>query len=140
MSKRWTFLKKRMIDTAIQFFNTAFACGILVTLFWFYEYFGKTLTVASFFTIMQIYNNFKQKIYDSADLINSFTEAMVSIRRLNCFFISEELSYDNIRYARNAIEDDKNNDRFAALNEDDRFRQRPEPLMLESGKMSFSEK
>ena len=68
----------------------------MVSIFGFYMLFGGVLDVANLNTILQIFNKFKKKIYSSANMINTFTEALVSIRRLNNFLISEEIGDQNV--------------------------------------------
>jgi ABC-type multidrug transport system fused ATPase/permease subunit len=79
---------------------------MMVSIFGFYMFFGGVLDVANLNTILQIFNRFKKKIYRSADLINTFTEALVSIRRLNNFLVSEEIDDQNVIEHSNLPNDD----------------------------------
>jgi ABC-type multidrug transport system fused ATPase/permease subunit len=96
LKKMWIDIKKKVLDNFLGTTNVIFNCGMLIAILGFYVYFGGELNVANLFTILGVFQRFKSKIYDSADLINSFTTAMVSIRRLNNFFISEEMETEAV--------------------------------------------
>ena len=92
------FAKRFLFDHLLYVVNNSFAILLLVSLFGFYMYFGNVLTVSSVFTILQIFQRFKDKINQSSDLLNSVTESWVSVLRLNTFFVSEEIDFSIINY------------------------------------------
>ena len=96
--KTWVFFKKRMVDQLSRLINMTFSTMLMVSLFGFYVYFGNELTVTSVFTILQIFNRFKDKIFQSADLLNEVTQSLVSVRRMNNFICSDEIDKSYIEY------------------------------------------
>jgi ABC-type multidrug transport system fused ATPase/permease subunit len=99
------YIKKRLIDQTTRLINMVTSTMLMVCLFGFYIWFGNELNIASVFTILNIFNRFKDKIFASADLIKGITQCYVSARRMNNFLCSEEISDSGIEYLDRGIED-----------------------------------
>ena len=85
----------------LMFLFNQFSSAALITTMWgFYMYFGNTLKIEIVFTMLSIFARFKYKIYQFGDLISSFINVLVSSRRLNNYFISENIDWERIEWTK----------------------------------------